>query len=334
MSPRLSVLVPVFDAESTLGEALASISAQTYDDFECVLSDDGSSDASRAIARAHAQRDRRFRRIESEHAGIVAALERGRRACAGELIARMDADDRMHPERLERQLALLDERPELSAVGCHVRLFPREGLSDGRLAYEAWLDSIETVEDVRRERFVECPIAHPTLMIRARVLAAFGYRDQGWPEDYDLILRLCEAEHAIAVVPEVLLDWRDLPTRLSRTSERCSIASFTACKAEFLARGFLAQQASYVLWGYGDTGRSLCRELARRGKTPHAIVELHPGRIGQRIAGAPVIAPETLASLPALPIVVSVAGAGPRAQIRAALAEFGKRELRDFVCAA
>jgi glycosyltransferase involved in cell wall biosynthesis len=333
-APRVSVLLPVHDAASTLLEALESVSGQTLSDFECVIVDDGSRDESSRIARDHATRAGRFRVLALAHGGIVSALEHGRRSCRADYVARMDADDVMQPARLERQLALLDSRAELCGVGSHVRLVPREQLSDGRLAYERWLNSLSSERDVRTDCFVECPIAHPTLVVRRAVLERFGYRDKPWPEDYDLVLRLLGAGLAVGVVPEPLLDWRDGPLRVSRTSPRCSIESFVECKAEFLASSLLRASRQYVLWGYGSTGRMLCRALGRRDRRPVAIVELHPGRLGQRIAGAPVIAPDALADIRGAPIVVSVAGAKPRAEIRAALAGMGRTELTDFVCAA
>ena len=108
----------------------------------------------------------------------------------------------------------------------------------------------------------------------------------------------------------------------------------TACKAEFLAGGLLAGCPQYILWGYGGTGKALGRALALHGRRPTHIVELHPGRIGQRIGGASVIAPSSLPLVPQAPIVVSVAGAIPRGQIRRALDDMGYVEERDFVCAA
>jgi glycosyltransferase involved in cell wall biosynthesis len=332
--PRISLLVPAHDAALTLSEALASIARQSFTDFECVLVDDGSRDATRELAERQAERDRRFVVVAQQHAGLVAALERGLSECRGEYVARMDADDVMHPERLARQLALLEARPELSAVGSHVRLFPREPLSPGRLAYESWLNSLHSEQEIYRDRFVECPVAHPTLFIRKSALQQLRYRDRGWPEDYDLVLRLLSAGHRIGIVAEPLLEWRDRPDRLSRTHAAYAIERFTACKAEFLASSFLGNGSDYVLWGYGDTGRSLCRALAQHGKRPIAIVELHPGRLGQCIAGAPVVAPERIPALGASPIVVSVAGERARSQIRAALAQMGRRESVDYVCAA
>jgi hypothetical protein len=131
-----------------------------------------------------------------------------------------------------------------------------------------------------------------------------------------------------------LLGWRDRPERLSRTSEAYSIERFTVCKAAHLASSFLANSNRYALWGYGGTGRSLQNALRRCGKRPSAILELHPGRIGNAIAGAPVVHPDEWLRAPQQRLVVSVAGATARAEIRAALDRAGLRDGVDYVCAA
>ena len=331
---RISVLLPVFDAEDTLASCLRSLLRQTERDWECVLVDDGSRDASLACARAFARRDGRIRVEARPHRGLVETLNAGLALCRGRYVARMDADDLMHRDRLCAQADALDADPEIGAVGCHVRMFPRRGLADGMRAYERWLASIDSPRRVREEAFVECPLAHPTLVARRELLEKFGYRDRGWPEDYDLVLRMLEAGHPLSVVPRRLLSWRQGGRRLSSCDPAYSIDRFTDCKASFLARGFLSGRERYVLWGYGSTGRSLCRALRAHGKRPSAIVELHPGRLGSEIQGAPVIPAEALASLPRDPVVVSVARQQPRALVRAELVSLGYREIRDFVCAA
>ena len=256
-APEISVLLPAFDAELTLAAALASVQRQTETRWECLVVDDGSRDGTREIALAVARSDARVRVLSRPHGGIVSALQAGLAECRAPLVARMDADDLMSRRRLELQRTALEQAPELTAVGCHVRLFPRRHLRARRIDYERWLGSIRTPDDVQREAFVECPIAHPTLVIRKRALDEFGYRDAAWPEDYDLLLRLLHAGHRIGVVPRRLLHWRDGPSRLSRTSDRYAISAFVQCKAEFLARGFLARGERYLLWGFGDTGRRL-----------------------------------------------------------------------------
>jgi glycosyltransferase involved in cell wall biosynthesis len=331
--PAVSVLIPAFNAEATLEAALCSVERQTEADWECLVVDDGSSDDTAGVVRTAAARDGRFRLVHREHAGIVASLNAGLAECRGELVARMDADDLMSRRRLERQRAALQANPGWAGVGCHVRLFPRRGLTDGLLAYERWLSSIEKASDVKREAFIECPLAHPGLMLR-RELLRVGYRDVAWPEDYDLLLGLLEAGHELGTVPERLLHWRDSASRLSRSSARYAQAAFVECKADYLARGYLRSGEHYVLWGYGDTGKALAAALGRRGKHPSAIVELHPGRLGQLIRGVRVILPEALQALPRQPLLVSVSGIKPRTEIRSALAAMDFHEPTDFVCCA
>lgn len=332
--PWVSVLIPAWNAAATLPTCLRSVQRQSEPRWECVIVDDGSQDETLAWAQRFAREDARFTVLSIPHQGIVSALNTGVPLCRGHFVARMDADDIMQRHRLALQLRAFAAAPELSAVGCHVRVFPRHTLTPGRRAYEHWLNSMDTCERLRQDLFVECPLAHPTLMFRRQVLRAYGYRACDWPEDYDLLLRLQLGHESIGVVPRRLLSWRDHPQRLSRTSARYTLERFTACKAAFLAASFLATTDTYRLWGYGDTGNALRRALLVYHKRPTHIVELHPRRLGQRIHGALVIPPQGLLQLPHAPVVVSVAGEEARGTIRQAMRTMGLVELRDFVCAA
>ncbi|MBK7952479.1 MAG: glycosyltransferase [Deltaproteobacteria bacterium] len=336
MTPRVSILLPVFDAGETLPTALASILRQREERWECVVVDDGSTDDSLAIARTWAARDARIRVVARPHEGLVAALNAGASLCRAPLVARMDADDWMHRERLALQCDLLDRAPELDAVGSFVRSFPRASLKDGSRRYEAWLHGLSGPFEIWRDRFVECGVAHPTLVIRRARLAELAYREAGWPEDYDLLLRVLAKGPRVGVVPRRLLGWRNGENRASRRDPRYALDRFTDCRAHYLARDFLGDRRDYVLWGHGQTGRALRRALEREGRRAHTIVEVHPRRLGQTIAGAPVVPPEALAeaSSPRLPLIASVAGEVPRAQIRAALEALGYRDGIEFVCAA
>ena len=334
ISARVSVLLPAWNAGKTLAACLRSLQRQTENRWHCVIVDDGSQDDTLARARAFAARDRRFEIVSTPHRGIVAALNTGLGRCRAPLIARMDADDMMHRHRLAAQTRALRRHPGLAAVGCHVRLFPRRHLRAGRQAYERWLNSLGDAESVRLDAYVECPVAHPTLMMRRAPMMDLGYRDCGWPEDYDLLLRVLSKGGQVGVVRRRLLSWRDAPDRLSRTDPAYNLDRFTACKAAFLASTFLAADDSYILWGYGSTGRTLRRALLGHHKAPSHIVELHPGRLGKRIHGAPVVPPQELTRLPARPVIASVAGEQARREIRRALTGMGFVDGRDFVCAA
>ena len=173
-TPRISVLLPVFNAAATLAETLQSIQAQSCEDFEVVAIDDGSGDGSGDVLLEWSRRDRRFRALLSDHRGIVEAPNQGLALCRGAYVARMDADDRMHPKRLEKQLEWLEGDPNLSVVSCLVEIFPREKTGEGMLVYEAWLNGLVDSAAIEREFFIESPIANPSAMMRREELMALG----------------------------------------------------------------------------------------------------------------------------------------------------------------
>ncbi len=335
MRPRVSVLLPCRDAAPWLDACLDSLAAQTLTDLEILAVDDGSTDGTLARLRARARRDARLRVLEVGGAGLVAALRLGAEAASGPLLARMDADDVAHPERLARQADFLGARTDVAACGTGVALFPPSAVGPGYRRYERWLNGLRSPSDLARDLFVECPVAHPSLMIRRPVLDALGgYRDAGWPEDYDLILRLHAAGLRAANLPEVLVRWRVRPDRHSLRSERYAPAAFRRCKVHFLRAAFLPRERPVVVWGAGKVGKPLARELIRQGTRVAAFVDLDPRKVGQRIHGAPVLAPGEAEGRRDDYVLAAVGSPGAREEIRAALGAFGRRELEDYrVCA-
>ena len=166
--------MPCYNAEATLAETLNSLAQQTWQDYEIIAVDDGSTDGTADILSDWAQRDERLKVKSIAHMGIVMALNVGLDACRGVYVARMDADDCAHPERLARQAALLDEKPDIGVASCLVRGFPVENVRGGFRVYMDWLNSLIEDEQIRREMFVESPIPHPSVMARREVLLAAG----------------------------------------------------------------------------------------------------------------------------------------------------------------
>ena len=336
--PKVSVLLPVRDGGRPLRSALRSLERQTFEDFEIVVVNDGSSDGTADLLERWQHRDARLRVLSLEPSGLVPALNRGLDACRGELIARMDADDAMLPLRLERQVQLLDTRSEIDVAGCQVRCFPRRQLGQGFRIYEDWLNSLVSPADHRRERFIESPIAHPTAMVRRDALeAAGGYHDADWAEDYDLWLRLLEKGHRIEKVPEILHLWRDHPGRQTRVDGRYSKKKFLACKAHYLSRHLRETGVSrLIIWGAGPTGRALASLLRTHGHTIDAFLDIDPKKLRRRPGGTPV---HDVADLPSLwqagsRLLVAVSRRGARELIRPHVAAAGLVEGEDVYFAA
>jgi glycosyltransferase involved in cell wall biosynthesis len=325
-APLVSVLLPVRDEAPYLGEALASLSSQTLDDFEVLVVDDGSRDGSAEIAEAHARGDPRFRVLRRPRDGLVAALEHARAEARGRYLARMDGDDVALPQRLAVQVNAL-ETEGLAACGGGIRYFAEETVRDGARRYERWINGLVTVEAAAQDVFVECPIPHPTLLARRE---AVEYRQCDWPEDYDRVLRLWARRERFRNVDEVVLCWRDHPGRLSRTEPRYSLSAFVRCKVTHL-RATLLGGREVVVWGAGPVGKTFARALHPQVV---AFVDVDPHKIGKTVYGAPVVAADEAPRFARAFAIGAVAGETARAEIRAVVAEQGRHEGIDFVAVA
>jgi glycosyltransferase involved in cell wall biosynthesis len=334
--PTISVLMPCYNAAGTLREALESIRQQTLTDIEIVVVDDGSTDATGELLRETSGKDSRFTVISQPHAGIIAALNAGLAACRAPYIARMDADDHAHPARLEKQAAWLDQHSRVALVSCLVEAFPPRQVREGFRIYIGWLNRLVTHEDICREIFIESPFPHPSVMLRRNWIEQVGgYQEHGWPEDYDLWLRLYLAGAEFAKVPELLLAWRERPDRLTRMDSRYSVENFIRAKTHYLARGPLMGRDAVIIWGAGMMGRRLSKHIVRECAPLVAFVDIDPKKIGSTRRGKPIIAPEELPTLWAQyrnPILLAAVGArGARQLIRQQLKKIGLIEGQDWL---
>jgi glycosyltransferase involved in cell wall biosynthesis len=328
----VSVILPVFNADSTLHRALDDLIAQIDVDFEIIAVDDGSSDESWSIIDEYAKRDARVRAVRRGHGGIVAALKAGIETARGEIIARMDADDACPAHRLKTQLALLMQRPEIGLASCRVGPLDKKSFAGGWAHYIQWQNALTEPEDIARDIWAECPLAHPTWMMRREVYEkAGGYREMGWPEDYDLILSLHRSGVRFAKVPEILLGWRDSPKRLSRVDPRYDADAFARCKAHHLARGPLAGKKEVCVWGAGRTTRKRAEHLVAEGIDISYYVDIDPRKIGKIIHGRPVILPEQIPRPAPWLMLAYVGSRGAREEIRETAQSLGFLEGKDIL---
>jgi len=331
-SPRVSVLMSVHNEGNYLAAALTSLQRQTYNDWELVVVDDGSDDQTPALLCEAAHSDPRIRVLSPGRTGLIRALNLGLEHCRGELLARMDGDDICHPRRLERQVAVMQNDPDLDLLATRIRHFPRPRLSDGMRAYEAWLNSHLEHDEIVRDMYVESPFANPSVMLRTgRILALGGYIDHGWPEDYDLWLRYAASGARFARHPETLVFWRDHADRLTRTSPALSLQAFRDCRAHYLRKGYLRGHDSVTLWGAGTEGKSWRKTLQALGVSVARWVEIDPKKIGQTIHGAPVVPIEELTTVQG-PMLITIGAREARPQVRQFARQRGLREGIDFVC--
>lgn len=290
MKPTVSILMPVFNAAPTLPGCIESILFQTFADFELVCVDDGSDDESAGLIEKAGKNDRRIKLIRAGRQGIVGALNRGLRNCSGQYIARMDADDVMHRERIEYQLRYFRHGGRFDLIGARVRMISDSGfLSSGVVRYEGWTNSLVEHDDIVRDIFVESPLVHPTFFLRKDFYEELGgYRGHLWAEDYDLVLRAHMKNARFGKVPETLLFWRDSDGRLIRRDRRCKRKAIFRAKAHyFMKKGLMGKKRSVVIAGTGPSGREVAQLLIRGGLTIRCFVDNRRGPGDRAVMGIP-----------------------------------------------
>ena len=335
-------MLPAKDAASTLRAAAASSLQQSFSDLELLLIENDSTGDTRQVMAEIAADDKRVRIVSApKGAGFVAALNLGWREARGRFLARMDADDVNHSQRIARQAAFLEEHPDIDACGSLVRILRRGWQGkvlpplQGYVEYERWLNSVVHADAITAQRFIDSPVANPCAMIRREVFERVGgYREVAWAEDYDFWLRLLESGGRIAKVPEVLLDWFDSDSRLTRNDGHYAQARFLEAKAHFLGRLEIIGKRGVSICGAGPTGKRLARLLKDEGVEVKAFFEVNERRIGNRIGGVEVMGGPDLRAAGQGVMLGAVGLPGARDRIREWLTPLGYREGEDFFCVA
>ena len=310
------MLVPVRDAAPWLRSSLASLWRQTLSDLEVIAVDDGSRDGSGERLEAEARDEPRLRVVRTPPRGLPAALNTALALARSPYVARHDADDLSHRERLEAQLRLLERRPEVGVVGTRLRLFPAAAHGAGMRRWAAWHNSLLEHEPMAREALIDSPLAHGTALLRREALEGVGgWRERGWAEDLDLWLRLLERGVRFAKLPRALYGWRQHPASATRRDGRYARERFTALKRDALERTLLAGGRRATLIGVGE---SLARWRAALGARVGRVIEA-------RVPSAAILDRE----FP--PFVLVFVAAAARARWRERAAQAGLVERQQFI---
>ena len=330
-APLVSVLLPFHNAVDTLADCIESIRAQTLADYEIIAVNDFSTDDSLHLLQAY--NDDRLKIIDNTHRGLVPALNTGLACCAAPLVARMDADDIMYPERLLKQYEYMRAHHDVVLLAAQARKFPEASIRNGYREYMRWQNSVLSHDDIHKQIYIESPFAHPSVMFRRdSVIAAGAYRHGEFPEDYELWLRLLHTGHRMEKLSEILLDWRESENRLSRVSDNYSRNAFDMIRADYLSRDERIHDRPIAFWGAGRKTRQRARHLLEKGYEPAAWIDIDPNKIGNRINGIEVVEPAWLEQAGDKPFVLNyVTNHGARDIARTYLQRIGYVLGKDFL---
>jgi len=209
---KVSVLIPVYNGEEYVRDAIQSTLDQTYEDFEIIAIDDGSTDNTYQILKEYSKKDPRVKIYKQNNQGLTKTLNKGILLAKGEYIARLDADDYSRSDRLEHQVKFLDNHPEYGMVGSYVtEIYPEETIRVTKPTED---------NEIKKSLIKSCIISHSTVMVRRWIIAEEQYNEKfETSQDYDLWIRIGKM-HKISILPLFLVFRRKRDNSITNSKKK------------------------------------------------------------------------------------------------------------------
>ena len=259
---QVSIIMPVKNAMPFLKECMDSIINQSFKNWELIAVNDHSTDGSDELLALYGRKDERVKIFQNKGQGIIPALRFAYKKSRGIFITRMDADDLMHPNKLEWMQLLLSEKGKGHLVLGLVKYISDNPVGDGYLKYESWLNRLSIEERNFDEIYKECVVPSPCWMSYKTDLEKIDhFAPDVYPEDYDLCFRFRRAKLKIKTVKEKIHFWRDHPNRSSRTDPNYTDNRFLELKVKHFKIDDYDPGKTLLLWGAGKKGKLISKLL-------------------------------------------------------------------------
>lgn len=263
---KVSILMPVKNAEKWLIDTLDSIISQTYTNWELICIDDGSTDQSRELIHKYSMNDSRVHLELNASSGIIPALQQALRHASGAFVTRMDADDIMPIERLQQMVEALNSSPQKTVITGKVKYISNQEVSPGYLKYQEWINDRVDNNDFYQHIYRECVVASPNWMVRKEEMRVDKIFEQlSYPEDYDMTFHWFKNGYQIKGIQETTLHWREHPERTSRNSSVYDQASFFQLKLGWFIQLNNLTKHSVAILGAGQKGKQTAHFLNDAG---------------------------------------------------------------------
>lgn len=329
--PRVSIIMAVKDTAPYLPACLDSIIAQTYQDWELIAVNDHSSDNTPQILEDYAQRDARIRVFHSDRPRLIPTLQVAYAQARGELINRMDSDDKMPVDKIEFLVSKWDEVGKGHVIAGGTEHFVDEGeVGEGFRKYERWLNDVAERNAYLEEIYKECVIPSHCWLIHNEDFDAVGAFDPIiYPEDYDLCFRFYRKGLKIIGYPKILHYWRDRGDRISRTWDEYKDNRYFDMKLRFFYELDRDPSRPLVLWGAGRNGKDMAKLLLEREASMHWVCD-NERKIGKDVYGIRMQHFEEVRSIENPQVIIVVAAPDGKKAIKESLLRWGKLPRQDF----
>lgn len=331
MEPLISIIMAAKDTAPYLPDCLDSILAQSYQNWELIAVNDHSTDSTPEILQAYAQKDSRIKVFHSKRPLLIPTLKEGYRQAKGELINRMDSDDKMPVYKLTVMYEEWKKHGKGTIVAGGTQHFVDKGrVGDGFLRYDRWLNELARSGTHYEQIYRECVIpSHCWLIHRENFEKVEGFEPEVYPEDYDLCFRFYRAGLKIASLDMVLHFWRDRSSRISRTWEEYKDNRYFEMKLRYFLQIDRDQSRPLVLWGAGRNGKDLAKLLIKSGELFHWVCD-NTNKIGLDVYGVKMQHFNEIQLLENPQIITVVSSPKGRSEIIKILGSWGKAPVEDY----
>lgn len=329
--PLVSIVMAVKDTEPYLRDCLDSILAQTYSNWELIAVNDHSSDATPEILKDYSEKDTRIRYFNSDQPRLIPTLQVAYRQVRGELLNRMDSDDKMPHDKIEVLVNEWQKYGKGYVIAGGTEHFVDEGeVGDGFLKYERWLNRVARENLHYQEIYRECVIPSHCWMVHKDDFDAVGAFDPVvYPEDYDLCFRFYRKGLKVIGIDKILHFWRDRSSRISRTWEEYKDNRYYDLKLRFFFELDRDSNRPLVVWGAGRNGKDLVKRILTYESTASWVCD-NENKIGKDIYGIRMQHFDDVPNLDRPQILIAVASPDAKTEIEAKLKDWGKNPIEDY----
>jgi glycosyltransferase involved in cell wall biosynthesis len=331
MKPLVSIIMAAKNTEPFISSCLDSSQAQTYTNWELIAVNDHSTDRTADILKEYAKKDSRIKIINSKREKLIPALKEGVPHCTGELLNRMDSDDRMPKYKLEVLVNEWMKYGKGHVIAGGTKHFVESGeVGGGFLRYDAWLNEVAKNGRHYEEIYRECVIpSHCWIIHKDDFDRVKGFQPEVYPEDYDLCFRFYKNNLKIIGIDRVLHYWRDHSIRISRTWDEYKDNRYFEMKLRYFFELDRDHRRPLVLWGAGRNGKDFALQLSDYEGDVIWITD-NPKKVGKDIYGIRLHSSDHISQLINPQIIVVVASPSDQVQIRNKLDCMGKKPITDY----